>query len=75
MPDNNQSRSISREYLKNTLQNLTVAELLLEYLKLEKVEKIFGIPGGAVIFITDQLKKQRDEIDFVICRQETGAAS
>ena len=55
----------------------TVAELLIAYLKLEGVNKIFGVPGGAVIFITNELKEQRnqpDAIDFVICRQETGAA-
>lgn len=55
----------------------TVAQQLIAYLKLEGVNKIFGVPGGAVIFITNELKKQRkqaDAIDFVICRQETGAA-
>jgi acetolactate synthase-1/2/3 large subunit len=54
--------------------NMTVAQLLLEYFKLEGVDKVFGIPGGAVIYIADELMKQRDQFDFVICRQETGAA-
>ncbi|MGB8339808.1 MAG: thiamine pyrophosphate-binding protein [Burkholderiales bacterium] len=54
--------------------NLNVAQLLLEYLKLEGVTKIFGIPGGAVIYIMDELKKQSDKFDFVICRHESGAA-
>lgn len=74
MTDASAPRSIRAEYLDHTLQNMTVAELLLEYLKLEEVGHIFGIPGGAVIFITDQLKKQREHFDFVVCRQETGAA-
>lgn len=60
--------------LTDQVPNQTVAQLLLEYLKLEGVEKVFGIPGGAVIFITDQLKQQNDVFDFVVCRQETGAA-
>ena len=58
-------RSIRAEYIENQLNNMTVAELLLEYLKLEGVDKIFGIPGGAVIFIADQLKLHREEIDFL----------
>ena len=53
---------------------LTVAQLLLEYLKLEGATTIFGIPGGAVIYIIDELKKQDATFDFVLCRQESGAA-
>ena len=54
--------------------NLTVAQLLLEYLKLEQATTIFGIPGGAAVWIIDELKKQNTTFDFVVCRQETGAA-
>ena len=54
--------------------NMTVAELLLDYLKLEGVDTVFGIPGGAVIWIADELKKRENEFNFVICRHETGAA-
>lgn len=56
------------------LKDPTVAQLLVAYLELEGVNKIFGIPGGAVIFITNELKKISNKIDFVICRHETGAA-
>lgn len=52
----------------------TVAELLLDYLKAEGVTKIFGIPGGAVVWVMNELKKQSHGIDYVICRHETGAA-
>lgn len=52
----------------------TVAHLLIEYLKAEGVRKIFGIPGGAVVWLMDELKNQSREIDFVICRHESGAA-
>jgi acetolactate synthase-1/2/3 large subunit len=54
-------------------ENLNVAQLLLEYLKLEGETKIFGIPGGTVIYLMNEIKKQKD-LDFVICRHETGAA-
>jgi acetolactate synthase-1/2/3 large subunit len=53
---------------------LTVAQLLLEYLKLEDATTIFGIPGGATIYVIDELKKQNATFDFVVSRQETGAA-
>ena len=53
---------------------MTVAGLLLEYLKLEAATTIFGIPGGAAVWIIEELKKQNATFDFVVCRQETGAA-
>jgi acetolactate synthase-1/2/3 large subunit len=52
----------------------TVAQLLLDYLKAEGVTKVFGIPGGALVWVMNELKKQSSDIDFVICRHETGAA-
>lgn len=52
----------------------TVAQLILRYLKLEGVFTLFGIPGGGVAHIIDELKNQRDRFDYVICRHETGAA-
>jgi acetolactate synthase I/II/III large subunit len=54
--------------------NLTVAQLLLEYLKLEGATTMFGIPGGALIYLINELKARRGEFSFVICRHETGAA-
>jgi acetolactate synthase-1/2/3 large subunit len=57
----------------NFQKQLSVSELLLEYLKLEGVSKIFGIPGGAAIFVMNELKKRQNDFQFVICRQETGA--
>lgn len=52
----------------------TVAGLLLDYLKLEGVKTLFGIPGGAIIYLISELKARADEFQFVICRHETGAA-
>lgn len=54
--------------------NVTVAQLLLEYLKLEGATTVFGIPGGALIYVINELKQQREQFTFVICRHETGAA-
>ncbi len=53
---------------------LTVAELLLDYLALEGATKIFGVPGGALVFLLNELKRRRDQFDFFVCRHETGAA-
>jgi acetolactate synthase I/II/III large subunit len=54
--------------------NQTVAQVLLLYLGLEGVEKVFGIPGGGLANLLVEFKNQRDKFDYVICRQETGAA-
>jgi acetolactate synthase-1/2/3 large subunit len=51
-----------------------VAQLLLEYLKLEGVSHVFGVPGGGLIEMLEEFNLQRDEIQYVVCRQETGAA-
>ncbi len=59
------------------IPNTTVSRLLLEYLKLEGVDKVFGVPGAAVIALLDDLHDQAGQqgsIDFVVCRHETGAA-
>jgi acetolactate synthase-1/2/3 large subunit len=54
-------------------EQITVARCLLEYLKLEGVGKLFGIPGAAVKYLLDELRKDGG-FEYVICRQETGAA-
>jgi acetolactate synthase-1/2/3 large subunit len=58
----------------NEKWNLDVATLFLEYLKLEGVSKVFGVPGGAIVYLLEALGKQRDQFDFVVCRHEGGAA-
>ena len=52
----------------------SVAQVLMEYLKLEGVTHVFGVPGGGLIEMLEEFYEQRDEIAYVICRQETGAA-
>ncbi len=54
--------------------NQTVAQVLLRYLRLEGVDKVFGIPGGGLTNLLVEFKNQRNSIDYVICRHETGAA-
>src|ERR1019366_859314 len=56
------------------LTNVTVAQVLLRYLALEGVHKVFGIPGGGLLNLLVELKNQRETFDYIICRHETGAA-
>ncbi|HID94875.1 MAG TPA: biosynthetic-type acetolactate synthase large subunit [Candidatus Latescibacteria bacterium] len=52
---------------------LTGAEILIESLKREGVDILFGIPGGAVISIFDRLYDEK-EIRFILVRHEQAAA-
>ncbi len=49
------------------------AEILIRCLEAEGVEYVFGYPGGAVLFIYDELFKQ-DKVKHVLVRHEQGAA-
>ena len=52
---------------------LTGAEIVIRCLQAEGVEYVFGYPGGAVLFIYDELFKQ-DKVKHVLVRHEQGAA-
>ncbi len=51
---------------------LTGAEIVIRCLQEEKVEYVFGYPGGSVLFIYDELFKQ-DTVRHVLVRHEQGA--
>jgi acetolactate synthase-1/2/3 large subunit len=51
---------------------LSGAEIVVRCLQEEGVEYIFGYPGGAVLFIYDELFKQ-DKVRHVLVRHEQGA--
>lgn len=55
------------------MPKMTGAEILIESLKREGVEQIFGYPGGAVIPIFDQLYQTRP-FQFLLMRHEQAAA-
>src|SRR5919108_5635457 len=52
---------------------LSGAEIVVRCLQEEAVEYVFGYPGGAVLFIYDELFKQ-DKVKHVLVRHEQGAA-
>ena len=51
---------------------LNGAEILVQFLKDEGVEYVFGYPGGAVLHIYDALFKQ-DDVRHILVRHEQGA--
>ncbi|MBS3916801.1 MAG: acetolactate synthase 3 catalytic subunit [Sulfuritalea sp.] len=51
---------------------LTGAEIVIRCLQEEKVEFVFGYPGGSVLFIYDELFKQ-DKVRHILVRHEQGA--
>jgi len=53
------------------LKTLTGAQVIMEILKEEGVETIFGFPGGAVIDLYDELAKT--DIKHILVRHEQGA--
>lgn len=52
--------------------NINGAEMIIEALKAEDTEYLFGYPGGAVLHIYDALYKQ-DAITHILARHEQGA--
>jgi acetolactate synthase-1/2/3 large subunit len=51
---------------------LTGAEIVIKCLQEEKVDYVFGYPGGSVLFIYDELFKQ-DKIKHILVRHEQAA--
>jgi acetolactate synthase-1/2/3 large subunit len=51
---------------------LTGAEIVIRCLQEEKVEHVFGYPGGSVLFIYDELFKQ-DQVSHILVRHEQAA--
>ena len=53
----------------------TGAQILVDALKVHRVDFAFGVPGESYLAVLDALHEARDQIRFVICRQEGGAAN
>ncbi len=52
----------------------TGARILIEALMEQSVDTVFGYPGAAVLFIYDELYKQRDKITHILTSHEQHAA-
>ncbi len=53
---------------------LTGAEIVVECLKEQGVDTVFGYPGGTILNIYDALYKHSDEINHILTSHEQGAA-
>ena len=53
---------------------LTGAEIVIECLKEQHVDTVFGYPGGAILNLYDELYKHKDEIRHVLTSHEQGAS-
>ena len=53
---------------------LTGAEIVIECLKEQGVDTVFGYPGGAILNVYDELYKHADEIKHVLVSHEQGAS-
>ena len=53
---------------------LTGSEIVIECLKEQGVDTVFGYPGGAILNVYDELYKHSDEIHHVLTSHEQGAS-
>src|SRR5690606_26651 len=58
--------------LKGLQMELTGAEIVVRCLQEEGVEHLFGYPGGAVLYIYDEIYKQ-DKVQHILVRHEQAA--
>jgi acetolactate synthase-1/2/3 large subunit len=58
---------------KTETENITGSEALMKGLLVEKVDTIFGYPGGAIMPIYDALYDYNDKFKHILVRHEQGA--
>lgn len=71
-----EAKSVTRNFVAAPQENdfsPRGAEILIEALKHEGVNAIFGYPGGAVLHIYDELWRARDSVTHYLVRHEQGA--
>ncbi len=56
------------------MSKLTGAEIVIQCLKEQGVDTVFGYPGGAILNIYDALYKHQDEITHILTSHEQGAS-
>lgn len=53
---------------------LTGAQIVIQCLKEQKVDTVFGYPGGAILNVYDELYQNRNEITHILTSHEQGAS-
>src|SRR3972149_4969048 len=61
--------------MSETILARSGGQLLVDALRVHGVDKVFGVPGESYLATLDAFYGARDNIEFVICRQEGGAAN
>lgn len=56
------------------MKQLTGSEIIIECLKEQGVDTVFGYPGGTILNVYDELYKHQKEINHVLTSHEQGAA-
>lgn len=56
------------------MKQLTGAQIVLECLKEQGVDTVFGYPGGAILNIYDELYKQKEDFTHILTSHEQGAS-
>ncbi|MDD3746075.1 MAG: biosynthetic-type acetolactate synthase large subunit [Anaerostipes sp.] len=56
------------------MKQLTGSQIVLECLKEQGVDTVFGYPGGSILNIYDELYKQKDSITHILTSHEQGAS-
>jgi len=59
--------------IEKEVVNITGSDAVMRALLAEKVETIFGYPGGAIMPIYDALYDYRDKLNHILVRHEQGA--
>ncbi|WP_274424560.1 acetolactate synthase 3 large subunit [Chelativorans sp. YIM 93263] len=65
-------RAPALKWQETSMQEMTGAEMVVQALRDNGVEHVFGYPGGAVLPIYDELFQQ-DDIQHILVRHEQGA--
>lgn len=67
------SHTVKKAQVPRNIRRCKGSEIILEVLKAEQVDTVFGYPGGAVIPIYDALYDYKDSIRHILVRHEQGA--
>jgi len=69
-------RAVAKSEIESEAGNmqLTGAQIVIECLKEQGVDTVFGYPGGAILNVYDELYRHRDEIRHVLTSHEQGAS-
>ncbi len=59
---------------KNAPRELTGSQIVIECLKEQGVDTVFGYPGGTILNVYDELYKHSSEIKHILTSHEQGAA-